>query len=561
MAGVLPFSCFQRRYFDAPDTKCGSSSLSDCAEPCSSSVASPCWISSRYDPRRAARGVRIQVAAAVARNSPRIRNLRNNPGPALSPEQLAWERMMLEVEKSPEPLAILKKYAGDGNISRESVVGTLTRFKQMQAWKIIIKFTEWLMEQGWYNFNQKDYFLVLLAYCKDGQVDKTEGIFQRMAELGVAANIEMYTLQIEGYGRRRSFDKAEAVFQRLLTTGPSPTAQTYQTMMKSYSEAGRLDDVQRIFKLVTDSPSPTVKPDARMYNLMIHTYGKQGKVEQAMSVYQSMKRERVALTIVTFNSLLACQKTWKDAEDVFRKLQAAKLDPDVFSYTALVNAYAKARRAECAHAAFDDMIAAGIRPTQVAYNALINAYAKCKDPEGARAVLKQMKQNGCTPTVESYTSLISAYVSVNLMAKAEQTVLRMKEADLQPNLQTFCILMTGYANGNKLDNMMRSFETMKLAGLEPNRHVYTVLVNAYGSNDDFDSAIIWYKQMLGTGCKPDPILRTVLLKIAKSHEQTEEIHELLGMQKSARSLEEGLDTGVDTLVLPQLEKQELVAAR
>jgi len=42
-------------------------------------------------------------------------------------------------------------------------------------------------------------------------------------------------------------------------------------------------------------------------------------------------------------------------------MQAAKIKPDVITYTGLINAYSKARRVEEAQVVFREMVASGIR--------------------------------------------------------------------------------------------------------------------------------------------------------------------------------------------------------
>lgn len=60
------------------------------------------------------------------------------------------------------------------------------------------------------------------------------------------------------------------------------------------------------------------KPDARLYNLMMHTYGKAGKLSVQQALFRQMKGSGVPMTAVTFNSLMAFQKTVADAEACLR---------------------------------------------------------------------------------------------------------------------------------------------------------------------------------------------------------------------------------------------------
>lgn len=65
-----------------------------------------------------------------------------------------------------------------------------------------------------------------------------------------------------------------------------------------------------------------VKPDGRIYNVMIHGNGKAGRVDRAFELYQDMRKLQLNISVVTFNSLLACQKNIRDAESIFRQVKA-----------------------------------------------------------------------------------------------------------------------------------------------------------------------------------------------------------------------------------------------
>ena len=62
------------------------------------------------------------------------------------------------------------------------------------------------------------------------------------------------------------------------------------------------------------------KPDARLFNLMIHTYGKAGKITESQNLFRKMKSLGFPLSAVTFNSLMAFQNTVPDAEACLRQV-------------------------------------------------------------------------------------------------------------------------------------------------------------------------------------------------------------------------------------------------
>ena len=64
-----------------------------------------------------------------------------------------------------------------------------------------------------------------------------------------------------------------------------------------------------------------IEPDQKLFNLMIYSYGKCGKVEEAKKLMVEMKALNVSLSVVTYNSLLSCNPSVKDAETVFHQVK------------------------------------------------------------------------------------------------------------------------------------------------------------------------------------------------------------------------------------------------
>jgi pentatricopeptide repeat protein len=67
-----------------------------------------------------------------------------------------------------------------------------------------------------------------------------------------------------------------------------------------------------------------LKPDARMYNYMIHMYGKAGKAAEAQALIRQMKGLGLPMSAVTFNSLMSFQKTVPGAEATLRQVLCHK---------------------------------------------------------------------------------------------------------------------------------------------------------------------------------------------------------------------------------------------
>jgi len=91
-------------------------------------------------------------------------------------------------------------------------------------------------------------------------------------------------------------------------------------------------------------------------------------------------------------------------------MQQDGIQPNVHTYTTLMNAYARVGNREGAEGVLTRMIEAGITPNVFTYTVLINAYARAGDVEGAQGVLRRMKVKGVEPNLMTYNTFLTAMV-------------------------------------------------------------------------------------------------------------------------------------------------------
>lgn len=445
-------------------------------------------------------------------------------------KQLKWEKMMKEIDLSGSAVAILTSRKEEGKIAKSDVLGTLIRLRQLNKWAMVLEVLVWLRKQDWWSFGVQDFNLIIAAYGKLGQPENAESSFAEMREAGLEPNVACFTSLLEAHARGENFERAESIYRQMVETGPAPTEVTYHVYINALCKAERYQDAERIFNSM--GKQDEAKPDSRLYNLMMHTYGKAGKLPEQQALYRRMKGSGVPMTAVTFNSLMASQKSVPDAEACLRHMQEAKIKPDVITYTGLINAYSKARRFEEAQQVFREMVASGIRPSRTAYNTLLDAYARCKEVEGAEKLFKEMGRDRCRPDVHSYTTLLAAYANAGDMKGAEKLMKKMKQAGVEANVVTYGTLMLGYTSVHDTPGLLRTFEELKQAGVKPNATIFTLLVRTFGQQGKFDDALAWFKMMVDSGCSPDQRSRAALMDACQSGEHKEEVLAYFGTLNS-----------------------------
>lgn len=444
-------------------------------------------------------------------------------------EKKNWRRLMSQIEEVGSAVTVLRSERTRGQpLPKDLVLGTLVRLKQLKKWNVVSEVLEWLRIQSWWDFNEMDFLMLITAYGKQGDFNKAEKVLSFMNKKGYSPSVVSHTALMEAYGRGGRYNNAEAIFRRMQSSGPQPSALTYQIILKLFVEANKFKEGEEVFMTLLDEEKSPMKPDQKMFHMMIYMHKKEGGYEKARKLFALMAERGVQQSTVTYNSLMSFETNYKEVSKIYDQMQRAGLQPDVVSYALLINAYGKARREEEALAVFEEMLDAGVRPTHKAYNILLDAFAISGMVEQARTVFKCMRRDRCSPDICSYTTMLSAYVNASDMEGAEKFFRRLKQDGFVPNVITYGTLIKGYAKVNNLEKMMEIYEKMRVSGIKPNQTIFTTIMDAYGKNKDFDSAVVWYKEMESCGFPPDQKAKNILLSLAKTADDRNEANELLG---------------------------------
>lgn len=444
--------------------------------------------------------------------------------------QKNWRRLMREIDEVGSAVSILRSQRTKNQaLPRGLVLGTLMRFKQLRKWNLVSEILEWLRTQHWWDFTEMDFMMLIIAYGKLGDFNRAERVLGYMNKKGYPPSVISHTALMEAYGKGGQYNKAEAVFRRMQSSGPEPSAVTYQIILKVFVEGDKFDEAESVFETLLDDKISPLKPDQKMFHMMIYMYKKAGNYDKARRTFAKMAERGIPQSTVTFNSLMSFETNYKEVSNIYDQMQRAGLEPDVVSYALLIKAYGKARREDEALAVFEDMLDAGVRPTRKSYNILLDAFAISGMVEEARTVFKSMRRDKCSPDIFSYTTMLSAYVNASDMDGAEIFFRRFKQDGFEPNVVSYGALIKGYAKVNNLDKMMEKYEEMRLKNIKANQTIFTTIMDAHGKNMDFGSAVTWFKEMESCGFPPDQKAKNVLLSLAKTAEEEEEANELVGL--------------------------------
>lgn len=263
---------------------------------------------------------------------------------------------------------------------------------------------------------------------------------------------------------------------------------------------------------------------------ILNAWAKKGNKVAALmtqTIIERLFQERLAgnhnvsITTIMYNTLMDAWSKSGDrsaayrCEDILHWMVSVDAEPDVVSYTIVIDAWSSASGSGIFGAAkraeeilnmmqnnYEDRTS-GIQPNTQTYNALIDAYARAGGidmAENALRVLKDMnniyveKTNRyIRPDVFSYNAVISAFAtcaprrSDAILKILEKSCEENNPANVQPNCFCYSTCIDAYAKSNEKNKAMMAYQLLQrmkrtyLSGVttaKPNVVVFTTVINA-----------------------------------------------------------------------------------
>jgi pentatricopeptide repeat protein len=289
---------------------------------------------------------------------------------------------------------------------------------------------------------------------------------------------------------------------------------SFNTVMAAFAEQGnypRCIDLLR--QMQTNDCFPN--PDTITYNVVLYSLARssdRGTAAQAeiflremmMLQQQSPDNSNVSVVTISFNT---CIYAWSKEKEAYHKVGRGNnnnisddADPNGDGYTSRDSldaiSTASAYRAYELLTIMEELADAGninVQPDVYSYTHTIQAFARCRQPQQAQKVLQKMTSRGLQPSRLTYTALTNAFAKGGHPEKASSTLQTMIRAydqeeiqDLQPDTIAFSSVMDGWAKISSIDrpdaatHALDLLDVMKGRGpaCRPNAQTYSSLLTA-----------------------------------------------------------------------------------
>ena len=225
--------------------------------------------------------------------------------------------------------------------------------------------------------------------------------------------------------------------------------------------------------------------DIKGYNLLMDTYIKDGRPEEA---------------IITFDSLLARE-------------HKSSISPDVYTYATVINAHIEMGEFLKGTDRYTEMISRGIIPDVQTITIIMKLYMRLKKPNDAIDCFDFFKEYNLNPNVYSYNTLMDAHIEKADYTEAISVFEVMQDNDVLPDTATITTMMKLYLKVNEPHNAILIHGLFKKYNIPQNEYSFNTLINAYTENGQYDKAFEAFDEMIAKNYIPDVTTINTIMKL------------------------------------------------
>lgn len=351
----------------------------------------------------------------------------------------------------------------------------------------------------------------LYAVC--GLIKAVHKLFHFRQHPQAQRDLVSWTTLIQAYVKMDYPTEAILSFFDMCQANIRPDGMILVIVLSACSKLGDLSLGIKIHRYITDNHF-NLSPDVFIHNALIDMYLKCGNIPSARKVFDEMPVKNV----VSWNSMIAGlthRGQFKEALDIFRRMQGLGLKPDDFTLVCVLNSCANIGWLELGKWVHTYLDKNHINTDGFIGNALVDMYAKCGRIDQAFGVFRSMK---CRD-VYSYTAMIVGLAIHGKAWKALDIFSEMSQVGIEPDEVTFVGVLSACSHAGLVEEGCKHFLDMsRVYNLQPQTEHYGCMVDLFGRAGLIREALDLIKSM---PLVPDAFVWGALLGACKIHAKVE----------------------------------------
>ncbi|KAL2327679.1 hypothetical protein Fmac_021106 [Flemingia macrophylla] len=329
----------------------------------------------------------------------------------------------------------------------------------------------------------KIYGALLNCYVREGLVDKSLSLMQKMKDMGLASFLNYNNIMLL-YTHTQQLEKVPGVLAEMKNNDVPPNIFSYRICINSYGARGDIANVEKLLEEMEREPH--IGTDWVTYSMVVKFYIKADMKEKAVLFLKKCEEKAHKCDVLAYNHLISHYAALGGTGAMMRvwRLQKANCKKQLNrEYITMLGCLVKLGELDQAEKVLGEWELSGNTCDFRVPNILLNGYSRRGLVEKAETLLRSLVAKGKTPTPNSWGIIASGYVAKENMEKAFQC---MKEAVavLEQNkrwrpkpvvISSIFSWVTSNRDVGEVEDFVHSLKTLN----SMNRNMYLSLITMY----------------------------------------------------------------------------------
>ncbi|WOG81417.1 hypothetical protein DCAR_0100564 [Daucus carota subsp. sativus] len=270
---------------------------------------------------------------------------------------------------------------------------------------------------------ERDYFswnAMVSGYVRYDQAGEGLKLFRVMEKNGdLGSSKFVVSSALSACSAARCLRSGKEIHGHIVRTGLDSDEVVWSSLSDMYGKCGSIDDARHIF-------DKSLNRDVVSWTAMIDRYFEDGRKEEGFKLFMELLSSGIRPNEFTFAGVLnAC--TSQSAEYLGKQVHGHMIrigcDPSSFATSTLVHMYSKLGNMENAYRVFKDIL----EPDLVSWTSLINGYAQNGQPHEALRLFELLLKSGNKPDHVTFIGVLSACTHAGLVDRGLEYFHSIKE--------------------------------------------------------------------------------------------------------------------------------------
>merc|ERR1719238_2645346 len=237
---------------------------------------------------------------------------------------------------------------------------------------------------------------VIEACIRTRRLDLLSEMMRKYAQQGglVALTAPTYGSMIKAYGQAHDVERLWELWDEMAKRDVKPTAITLGCMIDALVKNGCVDDAWHLLNTLLQDEKMCSLVNIVIYSTVLKGFAMSKQIGKVFTVYSEMRKCGVQCNTISYNTMLdACARvsSMDRVSQILEDMKSSTVEPDIITYSTIVKGYCQSGDVDRAFQVLEEMKRDGkFAPDEILYNSLLDGCAKQHRVDEALSLLSEM---------------------------------------------------------------------------------------------------------------------------------------------------------------------------